>query len=114
MIKAVKCKKKFENSTLKKKHLKIQNFEKHHSALFVPVSLIYRFQLSTEKLEKWPFQGWEGRGYQTVNNGVLPRVLTKHYSPEKDQRSGAIGRVKVGCRSGAYVGYFAVKLEILC
>ena len=25
------------------------------------------------------------------------------YSPEKDQRSGAIGRVKVGCRSGAYV-----------
>ena len=57
----------------------MQHFEKHHSALFVPVSLIYQFQLSTEKLEKWPFQGWEGRGYQTVNNGILPRVLTIHY-----------------------------------
>jgi len=83
--------KKIRKFNTEKKHLKIQNFEKHHSALFVPVSLIYRFQLSTEKLEKWPFQGWEGRGYQTVNNGVLPRVLTKHYSPEKDQRSGAKG-----------------------
>ena len=41
-------------------------------------------------------------------------LYDRDYSPEKDQRSGAIGRVKVGCRSGAYVGYFAVKLEILC
>ena len=31
-------------------------------------------------------------------------------SPEKYHRSGAIGRVKVGCRSDAFVGYLAVKV----
>ena len=46
--------------------------------------------------------------------GSFTRSPSPPISPEKDQRSDAIGRVKVGCRSGAYVGYFAVKLEILC
>ena len=57
--------------------MKNQNFEKSHSAFFVPLSLIYRFQ--TEKVKKWLFRGWGegegargGGGYKTVNNGTMP------------------------------------------
>ena len=36
---------------------KNQNFEKSHSAFFVPFPLIYGFQPSTRKVKKWPFLG---------------------------------------------------------
>merc|ERR1711872_539951 len=43
MIKAVKCKKRFQKFKTQKKHLKIQNFEKSHSAFFAHFFFIYLF-----------------------------------------------------------------------
>ena len=53
-----------------------KNFEKSHSAFFVPFPLIYRFQPSTKKVKNsHSEEGGGGRGYLTVNNGILPRCL---------------------------------------